>query len=354
MRIAITGASGFVGSHLARKLLRGEIENEVYGLIRRRADSSASKNLLNTDLLDHSRFHVVTGDITNYYSIIKFLQESQPDVIFHLASQSFVPESTLNPLATYETTLQGTLNLLEAMRNICSDKTRMVFAGSSEEYGAQFDSQSDYVSYIQQHGNSWSEPHSYPETPINEDNVLRPQSPYAVAKAAADFACRNYAQTYGLKTIVHRCFNVEGAGRGHHFVTASIVRQMVQYKLGEVDRVRVGNIESKRDWSHVDDIVDAYILLGQRGRAGEVYVSGSGKQYSIIDFINIVREKLQSPGLVTTRDHSLYRKTDVTNLLADPTKIKALGWSPKKDIRDIITDMIHYYLVKEHRVNILG
>lgn len=297
---------------------------------------------------------LIGGDITNYYSVIKFLQESQPDVIFHLASQSFVPESMSNPLATYETTLNGTLYLLEAMRNICPHSTRLVFASSSEEYGAQFDTQADYVDYVQRNGNSWPEPTHYPETPLNEDSVLRPQSPYAVAKAASDYACRNYAQTYGLKTIVHRCFNVEGSGRGHHFVTASIVRQLVQLKFGEIQRVSVGNTSSKRDWSHVDDIVDAYILLGQRGKPGEVYVSGSGKQYSIAQFIQMADDqlKIDSLGHVYT-DEKLMRKTDVTNLLADPTKIKALGWNPRKNIHDIIQDLINYYLVPEHRRNIL-
>lgn len=258
-----------------------------------------------------------------------------------------------NPLATYEVTLNGTLYLLEAMRNVCPDSTKLVFAGSSEEYGAQFDTQSDYAEYTKIHGNSFPEPTHYPETPINEDNVLRPQSPYAVAKAAADYACRNYFQTYGLKTIVSRAFNHEGAGRGHHFVTASIVRQLIQLKYGEIDQVRLGNTKSKRDWSHVDDIVDAYVLLGQRGHVGEVYVSGSGKQYSIAEFFKMAQDKIGGPMEYAREDSSLMRKTDVTNLMADPTKIKALGWSPKKDIHDIIEDLINYYLVPEHRRNIL-
>ena len=258
-----------------------------------------------------------------------------------------------NPLATYDTTLNGTLYLLEAVRNVCPDQTRLVFAGSSEEYGAQFDSQEQYTDYVLKHGDCFPEPQHYPEVPINEDNILRPQSPYAIAKLSADYACRNYYQTYGLKTIVSRAFNHEGAGRGHHFVTASIVRQLVQIKLGEQRDVVVGNTQSKRDWSHVDDIVDAYILLGQRGHAGEVYVSGSGKQYSIHEFIDMAQDILDVHGLNIYENESLKRKTDVTNLMADPTKIKQLGWQPKKDIHDIIQDLIHYYLVPEHRKNIL-
>lgn len=340
-----------MGSHLAQKLWQ---EHEVFGLVRNRSDSKRPVRL--SEPTPVCGAHLINGDITNYYSVIKFLQESQPDLIFHLASQSFVPESMSNPLSTYDTTLNGTLYLLEAMRNVCPDSTRIVFAGSSEEYGAQFDSQSDYVDYVKEHGNSFPEPTHYPETPINEDNILRPQSPYAVAKLAGDLACRNYYQTYGLKTVVSRAFNHEGAGRGHHFVTASIVRQLVQIKLGETKRVVIGNPNSMRDWSHVDDIVDAYILLGQRGHAGEVYVSGSGKQYSIKDFIKLTGNHLELQEFKhygIDSDPSLKRKTDVTNLLADPTKIKQLGWSPKKDIHDIIEDLIHYYLVPEHRSNIL-
>ena len=352
MKICITGISGFVGSHLARKLV--EDNHSVVGLYRRRADSKIPPRLEWWSECNAEEFQLIAGDITNYYSVIRFLQESQPDLIFHLASQSFVPESMSNPLSTYDTTLNGTLYLLEAMRNVCPDSTRIVFAGSSEEYGAQFDSQSDYVEYVKIHGNSFPEPTHYPETPINEDNICRPQSPYAVAKLASDFACRNYFQTYGLKTVVSRAFNHEGAGRGHHFVTASIVRQLISIKMGESDQLTFGNIDSKRDWSHVDDIVDAYILLGQRGHAGEVYVSGSGKQYSVREFIDMVDEKLGlNHQYHTLKAGSLRRKTDVTNLLADPTKIKQLGWQPKKDIHDIIEDLIHYYLVPEHRRNIL-
>jgi len=264
-----------------------------------------------------------------------------------------VPESLSNPLATYDTTYNGTLHLLEAMRNVCPESTKLVFAGSSEEYGAQFDTQEDYNKYVLEHGDCFPEPIDYPETPIDENNILRPQSPYAIAKMSSDFACRNYYQSYGLKTIVSRAFNHEGAGRGHHFVTASIVRQLVQIKLGERKEIVVGNTKSKRDWSHVDDIVNAYILLGQRGHAGEVYVSGSGKQYSVQDFINMTSEALDLAYIELVSGGLLMRKTDVTNLMADPTKIKRLGWEPKKDIHDIIQDLIHYYLVPEHRKNIL-
>lgn len=337
-----------MGSHLANKLLNDG--HEVYGLYRRNSESKIPSRLAYSYVSN-----LTAGDITNYYSVIKFLQSAEPDIIFHLASQSFVPESMANPLATYDVTYQGTLNVLEAMRNVCNNDTKLVFAGSSEEYGQQFDSQEDYTKYVLEHGDCFPEPIKYPETPIDEDNILRPQSPYACAKLASDFACRNYFQSYGLKTIVHRCFNVEGSGRGHHFVTASIVRQLVQMKLGEVDEVVIGNAHSKRDWSHVDDIVDAYVLLAQRGHFGEVYVSGSGKQHSIHDFIYLTRHQLGIDNLSigVRADESLLRKTDVTNLMADPTKIKQLGWNPKKDIHDIIQDLIHYYLVPEHRKNIL-
>lgn len=346
MRAAITGITGFVGSHLANKLLTDG--HEVYGLYRRGSEGKLPSRLT------YSYVHnLVAGDITNYYSVIKFLQESQPDLIFHLASQSFVPESLSNPLATYDTTYNGTLYLLEAMRNVCPESTRLVFAGSSEEYGSQFDSQEQYTEYVLKHGDCFPEPQHYPEVPINEDNILRPQSPYAIAKLASDYACRNYFQTYGLKTIVSRAFNHEGAGRGHHFVTASIVRQLVQLKLGERNKITIGNPDSKRDWSHVDDIVDAYILLGLKGHAGEVYVSGSGKQYSILQFILTAADQLDISVGEIHQDESLKRKTDVTNLMADPAKIKQLGWEPRKNIHDIIKDLIHYYLVPEHRKNIL-
>lgn len=350
MRVCITGASGFVGSHLVKKLL--SLGNDVYALVRRRSDSKAPDRL--NDVLGEPSLHIMSGDITDYYSVIRFLETSEPDISFHLASQSFVPESMNNPMATYDATWHGTLNMLEAMRNVCSNDCKFIFAGSSEEYGMQFDTQEDYANYVKEHGECFTEPQRYPEVPINEDNILRPQSPYAVAKMASDYACRNYYQTYGLKTIVARPFNIEGANRGHHFVTASLVRQIVQLKLGEIDHVRVGNTTSKRDWSHVDDVIDGYILLGQRGRVGEVYVMGSGVQYSIAQFIQMVDDELEINSLGKIYSYpDLERKTDVTNLVADASKIRQLGWQPKKDIRDIIKDLHHFYLVKEHRTNIL-
>lgn len=355
MRVAITGISGFVGSHLATKLVT-DPDNEIFGLYRAKADSTIPQRFVSTANIFWPRFHLISGDITNYYSVIKFLKESEPDIIFHLASQSFVPESINNPLATYDVTFQGTLNLLDAMRNICHNDCKLVFAGSSEEYGQQFDTQEQYADYVLKHGDCFPEPQHYPEVPINEDNILRPQSPYAVAKLAADYACRNYFQSYGLKTIVARCFNVEGANRGHHFVTASIVRQLVEIKLGERTELTIGNPHSKRDWSHVDDIVDGYVLLSERGHDGEVYVMGSGIQHSISDFIELTARQLELDPYkydYVKIDESLLRKTDVTNLLADASKIKQLGWNPKKNIDDIITDLIHFYLVPEHRTNIL-
>lgn len=328
----------------------------VFGLYRRRADNQQPPRLrwmsdYNIDLTHHG---LIPGDITDYYSVIQFLKKSEPDIIFHLASQSFVPESMNNPLATYDATWHGTLNILEAMRNVCPNHTKLIFASSSECYGMQFDTQLDYTNYVREHGNTFCAPLGYPETPIDEDNIMRPQSPYAVAKLASDYACRNYYQTYGLKTVVARPFNVEGAGRGHHFVTASIVRQLVEYSIGERDTIHVGNTASRRDWSHVDDVVDGYILLALEARVGEVYVMGSGRQYSIAEFIQMVSDELgvDSLGDVYVND-SLKRKTDVTNLVADASKIRRLGWSPKKDIKDIIKDLIHFYIVPSHRKNIL-
>ena len=325
-------------------------------MIRNRSDVSTTMRLKN--ISHYTYFHVIPGDITDYYSMIKFLDKAQPDVIYHLASQSFVPTSMNNPLDTYDVTLNGTLYLLEATRNVCP-KARFVFAGSSEEYGAQFDTVEDYINYSDKFGYCFPEPIRYPETPLNEESILRPQSPYAVAKVASDFACKNYAQTYGLNTVVARPFNIEGAGRGHHFVTASIVRQLVEIKYGERKELRIGNTEAKRDWSHVDDIVEGYTILGldDRVRMGETYVMGSGEQHSIDDFIDLAMLEMSKDddvlGCTVIRDPSLMRKTDVNNLLADPTKIKNIGWTPTRTVSDIITDLIHYYMVKENRSNVL-
>jgi GDPmannose 4,6-dehydratase len=402
-RVLITGITGFVGPYLARKLL--ELGCEVYGLFRRRADGNMPKRLIETGIMD--RVKLVEGDVTDLTSLLFALDRVQPDVIFHLASQSYVPRSFVDPLETFRVNSLGAQNLLEAVRLKDLD-CKIVFAGSSEEYGLQIAFEKHYEWALKRYGVIFPEPERIPELPVNERNPLRPMSPYAVSKVHGDFLMRNYYHAYGLKTIVSRAFNHEGAGRGHEFVTSTIVRQCVALKFGELNKITIGNANVFRDWSHVEDIVDGYILLAEEGRPGDVYVQGSMRTNSVLTYIlltlqhlgydvkevktlkgekmvkdpcEVVEEDFFNTKFVKTKvdalmlkgeleytledvglnvktnkgsitimfDESRFRPADVPILMSDARKIQRLGFKVTKSLEDIIRDQVNYYLNPENR-----
>jgi GDP-4-dehydro-6-deoxy-D-mannose reductase len=403
LRVLVTGITGFVGPYLARKLL--DLGHEVYGLFRRRADGGMPSRLVETGIV--GRIRLVEGDVTDLTSLLFALDRAQPDVIFHLASQSYVPRSFVDPLETFRVNSLGTQNLLEAVRLKDLD-CKIIFAGSSEEYGLQIASEKHYEWALKKYGTIFPEPGRIPELPVNEGNPLRPMSPYAVSKVHGDFLMRNYHHVYGLKTIVSRAFNHEGAGRGHEFVTSTIVRQCVSLKFGELDRVVIGNVNVFRDWSHVEDIVDGYILLAEKSRSGDVYVQGSMRTNSVLtytlltlqhlgydikeietlkgekmvkdpsevveeDFFKVrftktkvdalmlkgeleytledggLNVKTDKGNITIVFDKGRFRPADVPILMSDAKKIQNLGFKVTKSLKDIIRDQVNYYLNPENR-----
>jgi len=403
-RVLITGVTGFVGPYLARRYL--DHGCEVYGLVRRRAEGHNYQRLREMGLL--GRIKLIEGDITDLTSLLFALDRSEPDIVFHLASQSFVPRSYVNPLETFQVNSLGTQNLLEAVRLKDLD-CKIVFAGSSESYGLQIASEKHYELMIKKFKVIHPEPRKIPELPIDENNPLRPLSPYAVSKVHGDFLMRNYYHSYGIKTVVSRAFNHEGAGRGPHFVTSSIVRQCVMLKFGEADKIFIGNVNTFRDWSHVEDIVEGYILLAEKGVPGDVYVLGSMRTNSVLSYILLTLEQLEykveeietikgdkkikeplekdyeeafgfsfektkidrqmlsgelefdlndrgirvktDKGTITIEfDESRFRPADVPILLSNPKKaMEELGFKPTRRLTDIIRDQINYYLNPENR-----
>jgi len=403
----ITGISGFVGPYLARRLL--DSGNEVAGLITHRADKQKPKRL--TEMGVMSDVHLIRGDVTDLTSIISAIHDIQPDWIFHLASQSYIPQSFRDPIGTFRTNCMGTQNMLESVR-LRDSACRIIFAGSSEEYGLQFDSEGHLEKMKKKYGLIEPLPREIPEIPIDEQGLMRPMSPYATSKVYGDYAFRNYHMTYGLDTVVSRAFNHEGAGRGHNFVTSSIIRQLVSMHLEEQTVMNIGDIQSFRDWSHVLDIVDGYILLAERADPGSAYIQGSMRSNSVLSYIlyavaalgyeikqvsnvngekkiknplekteismgnvtiesNVVDQMLLSDALsynlddkgliVETNkrkfkvqfDIEKYRPSDVPILISNNSKIKKLGFAAKKSLVDIINDQINYYLDPINRNNIL-
>jgi GDPmannose 4,6-dehydratase len=396
--VFITGISGFVGSHMAKHLLNSGAN--VFGLARRRADGTVPQNLRYLGI--EKEMGLLEGDIRDVSSIAIALDQAKPDVIFHLAAQSFIPRSFSCPNETMEINCLGTSNLLEAVRNKNLDAV-LVFAGSSEEYGLVIYSDSQFNAAIDKYGTIFPSPLNIPELPVTETNPLRPMSPYAVSKVYADYLVRNYHTCYGLKTIVSRGFNHEGIGRGKMFVTSSITRQVMQYKRGEIDKIVIGNVNSFRDWSHISDILRGYCLIAEKGKYGEVYNQGSQRTNSVLSYLLLTLEcagyavkrietltgskvvdapdeldtsemfglsfektrvdklilegklefQLSDKGIIVTTDKGRitvefdaqkFRPAEVPILLTKTTKIERLGFKVERSLKDIIGDQLNYFL----------
>lgn len=401
--ILITGVSGFVGSRMARRLV--DAGASVYGLVRRRSDGRMPVNLERLGIKKDVR--LIEGDLENISSIGNAITASDPDIIFHLAAQSFVPRSFVDPNETMLCNCWGTSNLLEAVRLKDVDAT-VVFAGSSEEYGLVISSEEQYKRALEKYGAVFPEPERIPELPISETNPLRPMSPYAVSKVYGDYLMRNYWHSYGIPTVVSRAFNHEGAGRGIMFVTSVITSQVMKLKLGEIDGITIGNVNAFRDWSHVDDIIDGYILLAVKAKRGDVYNQGSMRTNSVLSYILMSLEEAGYPvsrietfhgekivddptepdsspifGLnfdKTTVDGMMlrgelefvqedggiiahsgerririvfererFRPAEVPILLSDTRKIESIGFMVRHTVRDIIRDQLDQFLSDKER-----
>ena len=401
--ILITGISGFVGPYLAEELLKRG--TNVYGLVRKRADGSKPKNPVDRGIIENVT--LIEGDLTDITSLASALDLSAPDFVFHLASQSYVPRSFTHPLETVEINCIGTANLLEAIR-IKNFNPIFVFAGSSEEYGLVFSTEKQYDEIKEKYKVIFPEPEKIPELPIKETNPLRPMSPYAVTKVLGDNIVRNYYHSYGMKTIVSRAFNHEGAGRGTMFVTSVITSQVMKIKFGETDRIIIGNVNAFRDWSHIKDAVKGYCRLSEKGRHGDVYNQGSMRTNSVLSYILLSLEKagwniekiesIKNNKVVlnpTERDHSeifgikfektivdkmildgtlefdlkdkgiyvytdkgkiliefdekRFRPAEVPILLSDTKKIQELGVIGEHSLEDIIGDQLNYFIKKGNR-----
>lgn len=312
MKALITGITGFVGSHLAEYLLSKGYE--VYGTRRWRSRMENIEHILD-------KIKLVEADLNDAHSIENAIKQIKPDYIFHLAGQSFVPTSWHAPQETVKTNVIGTLNLLEAVRKYSSE-SKIQIAGSSEEYGLVHEN----------------------ETPIKETNELRPLSPYGVSKVGEDRISYQYAQSYGLKIIVTRAFNHTGPRRGEVFVCSDFAKQIVQIERGLKEPViHVGNLEAKRDFSDVRDVVKAYEVVLQKGDFGDVYNICSGKAYSIKYVLDTLLTMTDAK-IEIKQDPDKMRPSDVPILLGDCTKFKnKTGWEPTIPFEQTLKDTLNYW-----------
>ncbi|MBI4447489.1 GDP-mannose 4,6-dehydratase [Candidatus Woesearchaeota archaeon] len=313
----ITGIAGFVGSHLAELLLQKKFE--VYGTARYRSK---------LDNISHIQkdLNLVSADITDLKSMVDLMKTVKPDYIFHLAAQSFVPQSWTAPQDTLNNNIIGNCNVLEAVRIAGIDPV-MQIAGSSEEYGLVLPN----------------------EVPIKETNPLRPLSPYGVSKVAQDLLSQQYFRSYGMKTVITRAFNHTGPRRGEVFVTSNFAKQVAMIEKGAQEPIIYhGNLEAKRDFTDVRDTVKAYLLAVQKGVHGEAYNICSGKNgtYSVQQVVDILLS-LSKTEIELKNDPARMRPSDVQILEGSCEKFKKqTGWQPTIKFKKTMQDLLDYWREK--------
>jgi len=330
----ITGVTGQDGAYLAEFLLRKGYE--VHGIKRR-------TSLFNTDRIDHlyqdphvskRDFILHFGDMTDSSSLIRIIQQVQPDEIYNLAAQSHVAVSFEEPEYTANSDALGALRVLEAIRILgLEKKSRFYQASTSELYGL-----------VQ-------------EIPQKETTPFYPRSPYAVAKLYAYWITVNYREAYGMYACNGILFNHESPLRGETFVTRKITRALARIKLGLQECLYLGNMSALRDWGHAKDYVEMQWLMLQQEQP-EDFVIATGEQHSVREFVEVAGKSLginitwegegvNERGLddkgrcIVAVDPRYFRPTEVETLLGDPTKAKEkLGWTPKISFADLVNEMV--------------
>ena len=315
MNVLITGATGFVGSHLIDYIHQlNQKDVVIYGTKRRRSDISNVRHI-------NGNVNWIETDLTDSHSVYNAVKLSEPDKIFHLAAQSFVPTSWNAPQETFTTNVIGTINLLESIRQLDLDP-RIQIAGSSEEYGLV----------------------KPDEVPITEDNPLRPLSPYGVSKVAQELFAHQYHRSYGMKVVTTRAFNHTGPRRGELFVTSNFAKQIVEIEKGfRKPIISVGNLNAQRDFSDVRDIVRAYWISLDKCDFGSTYNVCSEKSITIQELLNtlLAASKVK---VKVEQDKARMRPSDVEILLGDCSKFKKqTGWKPEIPLDKTLKDLLNYW-----------
>lgn len=303
----IIGVAGFAGTYLANELKDCNIK--VY----------ATRHHKDSPEIDDVEISYL--DIMNKDDIVSILYDIRPDYIFHLAAQSSVNVAWKNPGLTIDVNVKGSINVLDAVRELYY-KPKILLIGSGEEYG-----------HIQEE-----------EIPITEDNKIRPGNIYAATKVCQNMLAGIYAQAYDMDIMMVRAFNHIGPGQAPIFVVSDFCKQVAEIEAGKKTPViYVGNLEAKRDFTDVRDVVKAYVLLVQKGVAGETYNVGCGHAYKIKEVLDLIISKSTSK-IEIKIDPNKIRPVDVPIIEADITKInQATGWKPEIPLEQTILETLNYW-----------
>ncbi|OGZ62671.1 MAG: GDP-mannose 4,6-dehydratase [Candidatus Staskawiczbacteria bacterium RIFCSPHIGHO2_02_FULL_34_10] len=314
MKILITGITGFVGSHLAEYCL-SRPNVKLYGTF------LVTKEIKNLEHIKN-KITFLKCDLTKKEQVKNVILKVKPDKIFHLAGQSQVSSSFQSPEKTLFNNIVSDVNLFEAIKNIKINPV-IVIAGSSEEYGAALKN----------------------ELPIKESNELRPLSPYAVSKITQEKLAFQYYQSYGLKAVLMRFFNTEGPRRGEHFVASSFAKQIAEIEKGKKEPIIfAGNLEAKRDFIDVRDVVMAYWLASEKCKFGDPYNVCSGKARSIKSVLTLLLSLSKVKNIEVRQDPKRMRPSDISVVVGDNSKFKQqTGWKPKIPFEKTMEDLLNYW-----------
>lgn len=303
----VIGAAGFVGNYLINEMHENNME--IY----------ATK--LSHEKLENPHAKVYDLDIMDKEAVVALLFEVRPDYIFHLAAQSSVGLAWKNPGLTVDVNIKGSLNVMDAVRELFY-KPRLLMIGSGEEYG-----------------------HIRPgETPITEDNLLRPGNIYAATKACQNMIGSIYSKAYDMELILVRAFNHIGPGQAPMFVVSDFCKQVAEIEKGLREPVmRVGNLAARRDFTDVRDVVRAYVKLVQSGQPGVTYNVGSGNAHAIRDILDLIISR-STAQIKIEIDPNKLRPVDVPIIEADISKLNALtGWEPQIPLEQTIQETLDYW-----------
>jgi GDPmannose 4,6-dehydratase len=318
-RALITGLTGQDGSYLAEFLLGQGYE--VLGMVRR-------SSTVNFERIKHiqDRIELVQGDLLDQTSLLQILSDYRPQEIYNLAAQSFVPTSWSQPVFTGDVTGLGVTRMLEAVRVVDPKGIRFYQASSSEMFG------------------------KVREVPQRETTPFYPRSPYGVAKVYGHWIAVNYRESYDMFVCSGILFNHESPRRGFEFVTRKVTHGVARIKLGLADELRLGNLQSRRDWGFAGDYVRAMWLMLQQERPDD-YVVGTGETHSVGELVEVA---FDAAGLdwrpYVVQDPRFYRPAEVDLLVSDPTKAREmLGWEPEIGFEELVRMMVEADLVMLER-----
>lgn len=304
MRALITGSQGFVGRYLRQEL--EESGYEVVGLDIQPGEGAVQADLLNPEQLAAA------------------VRQAEPDAVFHLAGQADVARSWKIPQKTMEINVLAVVNLMEAARAF-NPSVRMVLVGSSDQYGN-----------LGEAGRM-----------VSESLATHPQTPYAVSKKAQEEMARVYVRAYGMNICMTRSFNHGGAGQRLGFLIPDFASGIVKVERGEAKSLKVGNLTSRRDFTHVKDVARAYRLIGEKGKPGEVYNVGSGVTWSAQEILDKLCAMAVCP-IPVEQDPARMRPSDTPVICCDHTKLTTdTGWQPQIPLEDILSDTLREWRERE-------